>query len=318
MQTDKILSFTVDDNEAGDRLDVYLSQKKNGTSRSFFQRLITSSSVLVNSKPAKKASYAVRVGDEITVEFPEPVKLDIEPENIPLDFIYSDNDIAVINKPQGMVVHPACGNYSGTLVNALLYHCKDLSGINSAVRPGIVHRLDKDTSGLIVIAKNDVAHLSLAEQIKEKSARRSYLALVENCFAQEKGTIETGYGRNQTDRLKMAVYPLSLTQTDANIRVAKTDYTVLEEFHNVQNYSLVRCDLHTGRTHQIRVHMSYLKHPLVGDPVYGSRNQKFKLNGQLLHAQRLSFVHPRTGEPMTFEAPLPDYFEAVLKKLRGV
>ncbi len=314
-QTEKTLTFTVDDDESGDRLDLYLSQKKNEYSRSFFQRLISSSMVKINGKEAKKASYSVRIGDVIEVDFPEPVKIDVEPENIPLDFIYQDNDLAVINKPQGMVVHPACGNYTGTLVNALLYHCKDLSGINSVLRPGIVHRLDKDTSGLIVIAKNDEAHISLAEQIKEKSAHRQYIALVDNCFNVDGGTIETGFGRNPNDRLKMSVLPMPVAGADTNVRIAKTDYKVLEQFKS-DNYSLVRCDLHTGRTHQIRVHMAYIKHPVVGDMTYGSKNQRFKLNGQLLHAQKLSFVHPRTNELMEFEAPLPDYFEAVLKKLR--
>lgn len=316
METEKTLCFTVDDFESGDRLDLYLAQKKNGNSRSFFQHLIADGFVQVNGKAAKKAAYKVCTGDKIAVQLPEPVIIDIEPENIPLDFIYQDDDLAVINKPQGMVVHPAVGNYSGTLVNALMYHCKDLSGINSVMRPGIVHRLDKDTSGLIVIAKNDFAHISLAEQIKVKSAKRTYLALVDDCFNNTEGTIETGYGRNTEDRLKMSVFPLAMTQTNSNIRVAKTDYKVLEQFGGGNNYALLQCDLHTGRTHQIRVHMAYIKHPVVGDPVYGRKNQKIKLNGQLLHAARLSFTHPRTGENMTFEAPLPDYFEKVLSDLR--
>lgn len=317
MQNDDILHFTVEDHESGDRLDVYLAQKKNGSSRSFFQHLIDEGCVTVNGKTAKKAAYKMCEGDEVSVKLPEPEVIDILPENIPLDFVYQDNDLAVINKPQGMVVHPAVGNYTGTLVNALMYHCKDLSGINSEIRPGIVHRLDKDTSGLIVIAKNDKAHISLAEQIKEKSAKRTYLALVEDCFNVEGGTIHTGYGRNPDDRLKMAVFPLQRADTDANIREAKTDYKVLEQFGGGNNnYALVQCDLHTGRTHQIRVHMAYIKHPVLGDPVYGRRTQKFKLNGQLLHAARLSFEHPTTHQRMEFEAPLPDYFEAVLDTLR--
>lgn len=311
----KILSFTVDECESGDRLDMFLSQKKNEYSRSFFQRLITGGAVVVNGKLLKKSSYQVKEDDKITVEFPEPLKIDVEAEDIPLDFVYQDNDIAVINKPQGMVVHPAVGNYSGTLVNALLYHCKDLSGINSELRPGIVHRLDKDTSGLIVIAKNDEAHISLAQQIREKSAKRSYVALVDNCFNTQNGVIETGFGRNPNDRLKMAVFPLPKGE-DTNIRYARTDYTVLEQFRGKDNYAMVQCDLHTGRTHQIRVHMAYIKHPVVGDPVYGSKNQKFNLAGQLLHARKLSFEHPRTHEIMQFEAPLPDYFIAVLENLR--
>ena len=317
MQTEKTLSFTVDDIESGDRLDVYLTQKKDGSSRSFFQRLIDDGNVTVNGKIIKKPAYKISTGELITVELPEPVSIDVEPENIPLDFVYQDDDLAVINKPQGMVVHPAPGNYSGTLVNALMYHCKDLSGINSVLRPGIVHRLDKDTSGLIVIAKNDVAHVSLAEQIKVKSAHRTYLALVDGAFNVEGGTLETGYGRNPDDRLKMMAFPLQRTQTDPNLRVAKTDYKVLEQFcYQGNNYSLVQCDLHTGRTHQIRVHMAYIRHPVVGDPVYGKQPHRFKLNGQLLHAARLSFCHPKTGEQVTFEAELPDYFQRVLTVLR--
>ncbi|MBE5817756.1 MAG: RluA family pseudouridine synthase [Clostridiales bacterium] len=317
MQTEKTLSFTVDDIESGDRLDVYLTQKKDGSSRSFFQRLIDDGNVTVNGKTIKKPAYKISTGELITVELPEPVSIDVEPENIPLDFVYQDDDLAVINKPQGMVVHPAPGNYSGTLVNALLYHCKDLSGINSVLRPGIVHRLDKDTSGLIVIAKNDIAHVSLAEQIKQKSAHRTYLALVDGAFNVEGGTLETGYGRNPDDRLKMMAFPLQRTQTDPNLRVAKTDYKVLEQFcYQGNNYSLVQCDLHTGRTHQIRVHMAYIRHPVVGDAVYGKQPHRFKLNGQLLHAARLSFCHPKTGEQMTFEAELPDYFQRVLTILR--
>lgn len=316
MQDKQTLRFVADDSDIGDRLDVYLCQQKNEFSRSFFQRLIASDMVKVNGQVMKKASYSVRSGDEIDVMFPEPVKLDLEPENIPLDIVYEDKDLAVINKPQGMVVHPACGNYSGTLVNALLWHCKDLSGINSALRPGIVHRLDKDTSGLIVIAKNDVAHISLAQQIKEKSAHRQYVALVDNCFNTTEGMIETGYGRNPNDRLKMAVFPLPSPNVDSNIRYARTDYTVLEQFKGTDNYALVQCKLYTGRTHQIRVHMAYIKHPVVGDPVYGSKKQKFALNGQLLHAQKLSFVHPTTGQFVEFEAPLPNYFQNVVEKLR--
>ena len=309
--------FSAEDGDAGDRLDLFLVEKNGERSRSFYQKVIGSGGVWVNGKAVTKAGYTLRAGDEVKIDYPEPVEIPITAENIPLDFIYQDEDIAVINKPQGMVVHPAVGNYSGTLVNALLYHCKDLSGINSAVRPGIVHRLDKDTSGLIVIAKNDRAHISLAEQIKEKSARRSYIALTENGFAVDSGTLETGYGRDKKDRLKMCVYPMPKEGAAGDIRIAKTDYTVLEQFPGDRAYALVRCDLHTGRTHQIRVHMAYLKHPIVGDPLYGSKNQAFRLAGQLLHAERLCITHPITGEAMEFHAPLPDYFEAVLKRLRG-
>lgn len=310
--------FIVEDEEAGDRIDVYLTQKNDKYSRSFYQKVISAAGVQVNGKIIKKAGYSVQLGDEVQIQYPEPVEIRLAAENIPLDFVYQDEDIAVINKPQGMVVHPAVGNYTGTLVNALLYHCRDLSGINSVLRPGIVHRLDKDTSGLIVIAKNDRAHISLAEQIRTKSARRSYIALVENGFSVENGTIETGYGRDKNNRLKMSVYPLpSEKNPNGNIRVAKTNYAVLEKFSGARTYTLVRCDLHTGRTHQIRVHMASLKHPVVGDLVYGTKNQEFQLAGQLLHAECLRIIHPATGEPMEFHASLPTYFEKILKILRG-
>lgn len=307
--------YIAEEEQSGDRLDVFLAQE-NGKSRSFFQKLIRDSHVKVNGQIVQKAGFVLKKGDQIETEYPEPVEISLKPENIPLDFVYQDEDIAVINKPQGMVVHPAVGNDHGTLVNALLYHCKDLSGINSVLRPGIVHRLDKDTSGLIVIAKNDMAHISLAEQIRTKNARRSYLALVENCFTQLKGTLETGYGRDAKDRLKMSVYPMP-KQEDESVRIAKTDYMVLEQFPGSRSYALVRCDLHTGRTHQIRVHMAYLKHPIVGDKTYGSKKQEFALEGQLLHAEQLNIRHPRTGQDMEFHAPLPDYFCEVLEKLRN-
>ncbi|MDE6105419.1 MAG: RluA family pseudouridine synthase, partial [Clostridia bacterium] len=233
----------------------------------------------------------------------------VKPENIPIEIIYEDGDFAVVNKPQGMTVHMGNGNTEGTLVNALLYKLDALSGINGVIRPGIVHRIDKDTSGLLVVAKNDKAHLSLANQIAEKTCRRTYLALLEGNLKTDSGTVTTYIGRSPTDRVKMAVVP-----PDKG-KLAITDYTVIKRY---EGYTLCRFDLHTGRTHQIRVHAKHLGHPVVGDTVYGIKKQKFKLEGQLLHAFRLALVHPTTGREMTFEAPLPDYFTDVLSKLKEI
>ena len=230
----------------------------------------------------------------------------MQAENIPLDVIYEDSDVIVINKSQDMVVHPAPGNYSGTLVNALLYHCRDLSGINGVLRPGIVHRIDKDTSGALVVAKNDNAHNSLAMQLKDHSMTRSYLALVEGIIKQDEGSIDEPIGRHPKDRIKMAVVE--------NGKKAITHYKVIERF---DNYTLVECNLETGRTHQIRVHMAKIGHPLVGDLVYGFKKQRFNLKGQVLHAKRLGFIHPSTNEYMEFVSPLPDYFEKLITKLRN-
>ena len=281
--------------EKSERLDVYLSEKLDKT-RSAVKKLVEDKNVTVNGK-VEKAGKTLKEGDEITVVLPDPAKLDLEAENIPLDIIYQDEDIAIINKPQGMTVHAGNGVHGSTLVNALLYHLDSLSGINGVIRPGIVHRIDKDTSGLLVVAKNDAAHVSLSEQIKNKTCRRIYLALVE-------GVIDTFIGRSDKNRTMMAV------KSDG--RRAVTHYKVIRRY---KDYTLMEFSLETGRTHQIRVHTKYLGHPVVGDPVYGYKTQKFRLNGQLLHAFRLELTHPKSGERMVFEAPLPDYFRAVLAKL---
>lgn len=288
--------------EKSERLDVYLSEKLDKT-RSAVKKLVEDKNVTVNGK-VEKAGKTLKEGDEITVVLPDPVKLDLEAENIPLDIIYQDEDIAIINKPQGMTVHAGNGVHGSTLVNALLYHLDSLSGINGVIRPGIVHRIDKDTSGLLVVAKNDAAHVSLSEQIKNKTCRRIYLALVEGVVKENDGVIDTFIGRSDKNRTTMAV------KSDG--RRAITHYKVIRRY---KDYTLMEFSLETGRTHQIRVHTKYLGHPIVGDPVYGYKTQKFKLNGQLLHAFRLELTHPRSGERMTFEAPLPDYFQAVLAKL---
>lgn len=288
--------------EKSERLDVYLSEKLDKT-RSAIKKLIEDKNVTVNGK-VEKAGKTLREGDEITVILPDPVKLDLEAENIPLDIIYQDEDIAIINKPQGMTVHAGNGVHGSTLVNALLYHLDSLSGINGVIRPGIVHRIDKDTSGLLVVAKNDAAHVSLSEQIKNKTCHRIYLALVEGVVKENDGVIDTFIGRSDKNRTMMAV------KQDG--RRAVTHYRVIKRY---KDYTLMEFSLETGRTHQIRVHTKYLGHPVVGDPVYGYKTQKFKLNGQLLHAFRLELTHPRSGERMVFEAPLPDYFQAVLAKL---
>ncbi|HIT07206.1 MAG TPA: RluA family pseudouridine synthase [Candidatus Scybalocola faecipullorum] len=301
------LEFIVDENHTGERIDKYLSAVMPGQSRSYIQKLIKDASVFADLKPVK-SSYKVILGEHIQVAVPEPVSLDIRPENIPLDIIYEDQDVILINKPKDMVVHPSAGHESHTLVNALLYHCKDqLSTINGVLRPGIVHRIDKDTTGVIVICKNDMAHQSLADQLKVHSITRKYEAIVYGNFSQDGGTVEAPIGRSPHDRKKMAV-------NYKNGRSAVTHYRVLERFGK---YTYIECTLETGRTHQIRVHMSNIGHPLLGDEVYGPSKCPFSLQGQTLHARILGFVHPRTGEYMEFEAPLPEYFNKLLKKLRG-
>ena len=272
--------------------------------RSNMQKLLDDGRAVKGSK-VLKANYKLRAGDEIVVTLPEPQPLDAQPENIPLDIIYEDEDVIVINKARGMVVHPAAGNYSGTLVNALLYHCKNLSGINGVIRPGIVHRLDKDTSGIMICAKNDAAHLSLSQQIQAKTARRTYLAVVRGNIKTDSGTIETLIARDKNDRKKMAV-------VKENGREAITDYEVVERFGK---YTLVRCKLRTGRTHQIRVHMEYLGYPLVGDPKYSPMKTPFAIKGQALHSQTLEFTHPSTGERLQFEAPLPEDMHKIITRL---
>ena len=291
------------------RADVFLSENLTGYTRSAVKKLFSGGYVSINGKSAKP-SQAVSAGDVVRATLPDAEAYSAKPENIPLDIIYEDGDVAVVNKPQGMTVHAGNGNTEGTLVNALLYRLDSLSGINGVLRPGIVHRIDKDTSGLLVVAKNDKAHLSLSKQIEEKTCRRTYLALLEGVVKRDGGTVTTYIGRDPSDRIKMAVV------SPEKGKLAITDYTVLKRYK--ENFTLCRFDLHTGRTHQIRVHARHLGYPVVGDPVYGIKKQRFSLNGQLLHAWRLQFTHPATGEEMCFEAPLPDYFKSVLSKLKEI
>lgn len=300
--------FTIkieDERDAGTRIDKFLASIMEGKSRSFIQGLIDSNSIFVNGKEIK-SNYKLKFNDEITGIIEDTIDYEVKPEKIDLDIIYEDKDIIVVNKPQGMVVHPAPGNYNGTLVNGLLYHCKDLSKINGEVRPGIVHRIDKNTSGILVVAKNDEAHKNLAQQFKEHSIKREYYALVEGKFSNNEGTIDKPVGRNKKDRLKMGVIE--------DGKRAVTHYVVLEQYNN--NLSLIKCMLETGRTHQIRVHMASINHPLVGDTVYGSKKQKYKLQGQVLHAKTLGFIHPISKEYMEFTSDLPDYFKKLLENLR--
>lgn len=299
------ITFTAQN--VGIRADVFVCEKLDDKTRSAIKKLFDSGLITINGKQAK-ASQQICAGDEVTVTLPDAVEYSAKPEDIPIDIIYEDSDIAVVNKPQGMTVHLGNGNVDGTLVNALLYKLDSLSGINGVIRPGIVHRIDKDTSGLLVVAKNDKAHLSLSSQIAEKTCKRTYLALLEGNLKTDSGTVTTYIGRSPNDRVKMAV-----VSPDKG-KLAITDYTVIKRY---EGYTLCRFDLKTGRTHQIRVHAKHLGHPVVGDHVYGIKKQKFKLNGQLLHAAKLTLVHPTTGREMTFEAPLPDYFVEVLNKLGG-
>ena len=297
-------TFVISFEDKGERLDAFLAQSIEGITRSRVKNSIEKGLVKVGGKEQKKSGYSLKEGDLVEISFEEPVELSAIPQDLPIDIVYEDEDLVVINKAQGMVTHPATGSPDGTLVNALLFHVKDLSGINGVLRPGIVHRLDKDTSGLIMVAKNDFAHLSLSTQIAEKSAKRYYIALVDGNIKEDDGIIEQPIARHHTDRKKMTV--------DKQGRSAKTAYKVLERF---QKYTLVEYELFTGRTHQIRVHSAFKHHPVVGDPVYGGSN-KFHLNGQLLHAYKLVLTHPRTGKTLTFECPVPNYFTEVLDKLR--
>lgn len=290
---------------AGDRIDKFLSEQCEDLSRSYIQKLLKSGEVFVGQKSVKP-SYKVTEGDMISFEVPEAVELEILPEDIPLDIVYEDHDVILVNKPKGMVVHPAAGHYTGTLVNALMYHCKDdLSGINGVLRPGIVHRIDMDTTGILIVCKNDLAHNSIAEQLKEHSITRRYQAIVHGVLKEEEGTIDAPVGRHPQDRKKMCI-------NHQNGKHAVTHYRVLNRF---KNYTHIECRLETGRTHQIRVHMASLNHPLLGDAVYGPAKCPYKLQGQTLHAGVLGFIHPRTGEYMEFAAPLPDYFQKLLNTL---
>lgn len=292
--------------EQGERIDRFLSADLEDLSRSYIQKLMKDGRILVNGKPVK-ANYKLSAGDEICVSVPEPETLDIQPENIPLDILYEDDDILIVNKPKGMVVHPSPGHYSHTLVNAVLYHCgENLSGINGVIRPGIVHRIDMDTTGSLLICKNDRSHQILAEQLKEHSITRRYHAVVYGNFKEERGTVNAPIGRHPVDRKKMS------TKSSSG-RPAVTHYRVLERFGN---YTYIECELETGRTHQIRVHMSSIGHPILGDAVYGPAKCPFNLEGQTLHAKILGIRHPSTGEYMEFDAPLPEYFVSLLNLLR--
>ncbi|HEX3033170.1 MAG TPA: RluA family pseudouridine synthase [Bacillota bacterium] len=299
------LEYTVDHANDRTRLDVFLTAENPQLTRSHVQKLIAERHGLVNGQAAK-SSTKLQEGDIVTLTLPPVVELAVEGQNIPLDILYEDSDVIVINKPQGMVVHPAPGNLQGTLVNALLYHCQDLSGINGVMRPGIVHRLDKDTSGVMMAAKNEPAHLSLAGQIKDRSVVRRYIALVHGNIPEPAGVVDAPIGRDELDRKKMAV-------TTKNSKSAVTRYTVLERY---RDYTLVECKLETGRTHQIRVHMAYLGHPVVGDPKYGTRKAHFNLQGQALHAAVLGFKHPVTGDYLEFTSPIPQPMAGVIEKLR--
>lgn len=295
--------FSVLSNNDCVRIDKFLSLNLEGKTRSFIQKLIEENGVLVSGNAVSK-NYKLKLGDEVTVQIPDPVELDIRPENIPISIVYQDDDLLVVDKPKGMVVHPAPGNYTGTLVNALMYHCGDkLSSINGVIRPGIVHRIDKNTSGLLMVAKNDITHNFLAGQIKEHTFKREYNAVCIGHFKELTGTVNAPIGRSKNDRKKMCV-------TQENSKEAVTHYEVLEEF---DGYSLVKFILETGRTHQIRVHSKYIGHPVLGDDVY---SKPFKgLEGQCLHAKTLGFVHPN-GEYLEFESPLPEYFINVLKRIK--
>ena len=306
MSENGLQRLTVSPEEAGVRIDKYLAEQLPDITRSYLQKLLKDGSVQMNGKPVK-TSTKTAAGAVIELTIPDPEEPEILPEEIPLDILYEDSDVILINKPKDMVVHPAAGHYTGTLVNALMYHCKgDLSGINGVLRPGIVHRIDKDTTGVLIVCKNDKAHNALAEQLKEHSITRKYRAIVCGNLKEDEGTVDAPLGRHPQDRKKMAI-----VRTGG--KRAVTHYRVLERFGN---YTYIECQLETGRTHQIRVHMASLGHPLLGDEVYGRVKSPFKLEGQTLHAMVLGFIHPTTGEYMEFEAPLPEYFEKLLEKLR--
>ena len=308
--TDKseTVQLLIDEENHGARVDSALSLQLPEISRSFIQKLIESGAVRVNGQLCTSKKHKVSKDDAVELQIPEPKALEAKAEDIPLQLVYEDDDLLVVNKPRGMVVHPAAGNESGPLVNAVMFHCKGrLSSINGVIRPGIVHRIDKDTSGLLVVAKNDMAHESLSQQLAAHSITRKYEALVFNNFIQDEGTVDAPIGRDPSNRLRQAV-------TDINSKRAVTHFKVLERFGK---FTLIEAKLETGRTHQIRVHMAYIKHPLVGDKVYGPKKQPFNAEGQLLHAKTLGFVHPRTGEYMEFESSRPEIFDNILQSLRN-
>lgn len=298
--------YMVSDNAAGERIDKWICAQCDDITRSAVQKMISENMVIVNGKPVSK-NYKISSNDEVVLNIPEPKELSAEPENIPVDIVYEDDDLLVVNKPKGMVVHPAAGNYNGTLVNALMYHCKGrLSSINGVIRPGIVHRIDKNTSGLLIVAKNDIAHAGLAAQIKEHSFTREYEAVVCGKFKENEGTVNAPIGRHKTDRKKMCV-------TDLNSREAVTHYSVISEY---ERYTHLRLRLETGRTHQIRVHMKYIGHPVLGDDVYGTEYKG--IQGQCLHAKKIGFIHPVTNEYLEFDSELPEYFDNILNKLKNI
>lgn len=299
-----VFTFAIEEEQHLERIDTFITAQNDEWSRSQVQIWLKEDLVLVNGEKVKR-NYKVKQGDEISVSVPDPKPLEIIAENIPLEIYYEDSDVIVVNKPRGMVVHPALGHETGTLVNALMYHCKDLSGINGVLRPGIVHRIDKDTSGLLMVAKNDVAHEKLAEQLREKTTVRKYIAIVHGVIEHEEGTIDAPIGRDKSDRQSMTV-------TDENAKEAVTHFKVLERF---EEFTLVECQLETGRTHQIRVHMKYIGFPLAGDPKYGPR-KTIDIDGQALHAAVLGFKHPRTDEYMEFSSPIPKVMEDVIEHLR--
>lgn len=296
---------TIEEQYHKDRIDRCLSELYPGQSRSFFQKLIREGHVIVNGK-IEKSNYRLQTGDQVEIEIPDAEAVPITPEDIPLDILYEDEDLLVVNKPKDMVVHPAAGHNSGTLVNAIMYHCKDLSGINGEIRPGIVHRIDKDTTGSLIVCKNDAAHIKIAEQIKEHSVTRKYVGIAAGHFKDQAGTIEGNIARHPTDRKKMAVCL-------HGGKPAVTHYRVLEE---LKGASYVEFSLETGRTHQIRVHMASVGHPLLGDPVYGSGKNPYHLQGQALHAKTIGFLHPSTGAYLEVSAPIPEYMSELLEKLR--
>lgn len=302
------LQYEVTEEDNMMRLDQYIAKNCMDLSRSYIQKLIKDNLVTVNEVIQNKNKTPIQTGNLIVVSLPDPTELEIKPQNIPLDILYEDDDVLVVNKPKGMVVHPAPGHYDDTLVNAVMFHCKDnLSGINGVLRPGIVHRIDKDTTGALIVCKNDKSHQKIADQLRTHSITRSYRAIVYNNFSEEEGTVNAPIGRHPTNRKKRMVTP-------KNSKEAITHYKVLDHLNRKFNY--IECRLETGRTHQIRVHMSHIGHPLLGDEVYGPVNSKYKnLQGQTLHAATIGFIHPTTEEYMEFSAPLPDYFEKLLKTL---
>lgn len=306
MNEDRIITLAVSEDSGGTRLDAYISSQIEELSRNYAQQIIESGCVSVNGKEELSKKAKVKSGDSIEIDYPEPETLNVEPQDIPIEIVYEDDDVIVVEKPRGMVVHPSPGNFDGTLVNALMYHCGDtLSSINGTIRPGIVHRIDKDTSGLLMIAKNNIAHESLAAQLKEHSCTREYTALVYDNIREDELTVDRPIGRDEKNRLRRAVFGSNPKEAVTHIRVVK----------RYGKYTLIKAILETGRTHQIRVHMSYIKHPLVGDELYGPKKQTLPVKGQMLHAGVLGFLHPTTGEYMEFRSELPEYFTEILNRL---